>query len=158
MRRSVPNWLISSGRSAPLGLSNSSAGPPALTVRSTISVISRCGSTSAETRTSSPSRSSSAIQERRSDEGAIGASVSRSLAAAAMPQPVRGLTENDHGEEDQAHDEHRRDHLLPFGGGVCKHEREQHRGATLTKSPVVRRKRVSYRRLARAGRCERGER
>src|SRR6185312_8992946 len=58
--------LISSGWLEPFGLSNSSAGPPALTVRSTISVTSRCGSTSAETRTSSFSRSSSAIQARRS--------------------------------------------------------------------------------------------
>ena len=66
MRRSVPNWLISSGCSAPLGLSNRSAGPPAFTVRSTISVISRSGSTSAATRTSSPSRSRRAIQSRRS--------------------------------------------------------------------------------------------
>ena len=70
IRRSVPNWLISSGCSEPFGFSNSSAGPPALTVRSTISVISRSGSTSAETRTSSPSRSSSAIQSRRSFTGA----------------------------------------------------------------------------------------
>ena len=69
MRRSVPNWLISSGCRAPFGFSNRSAGPPALTVRSTISVISRSGSTSAATRTSSPSRSSSAIQSRRSAAG-----------------------------------------------------------------------------------------
>src|ERR1700730_10159796 len=66
MRRSVPNWLISSGWLEPLGRSNSRAGPPAWTVRSTISVISRSGSTSTETRASSPSRSSSAIQSRRS--------------------------------------------------------------------------------------------
>src|SRR4051794_9803593 len=75
MRRSVPNWLIRSGWRAPLGCSKSSAGPAALTVRSTISVTSRCGSTSAETRTSSPSRSSSAIQERRSAGGAKARSV-----------------------------------------------------------------------------------
>ena len=56
MRRSVPNWLISSGCVAPFGCSKRSAGPPALTVRSTISVTSRYGSTSVETRTSSPSR------------------------------------------------------------------------------------------------------
>jgi hypothetical protein len=51
------------------------AGPPGLTTRSVISVISRCGSTSAETRTSSPSRSSSAIQSRRSRGGAKAGSV-----------------------------------------------------------------------------------
>ena len=52
MRRSVPNWLISSGCSEPFGFSKSSAGPPpALTSRSTISVISRYGSTSALMRT-----------------------------------------------------------------------------------------------------------
>src|SRR5215831_3825425 len=65
IRRSVPNWLISSGW-LEFGFSNSNAGPPALTTRSVISVISRCGSTSACTRTSSPSRSSIAIQSRRS--------------------------------------------------------------------------------------------
>ena len=70
MRRSVPNWLISSGCSEPLTFSNSSAGPPALTVRSLISVISSTGSTSAPMRTSSPSRSRSAIHARRSAGGA----------------------------------------------------------------------------------------
>ena len=78
MRRSVPNWLTSSGRSLPRGRSKRSAGPPAFTVRSTISVISRCGSTSAETRTSSPSRSRSAIHARRSAGGAIGGESSSS--------------------------------------------------------------------------------
>src|SRR6185436_10157192 len=68
-------WLIRSGCRAPRGLSNRSAGPPAFTVRSTISVISRSGSTSAETRTSSPSRSSSAIHSRRSAGGAIAVSL-----------------------------------------------------------------------------------
>ena len=72
MRRSVPNWLTSSGWLLPFGRSKSSAGPPAFTVRSTISVTSRCGSTSAATRTSSPSRSRSAIHARRSAGGAIG--------------------------------------------------------------------------------------
>ena len=43
IRRSVPNWLISSGCDEPLTFSNSSAGPPALTTRSLISVISRSG-------------------------------------------------------------------------------------------------------------------
>ena len=71
MRRSVPNWLIRSGCRDPFGLVKSSAGPPALTVRSAISVISRSGSTSASTRTSSPSRSSSAIQSRSEAGGAM---------------------------------------------------------------------------------------
>ncbi len=70
IRRSVPNWFTSSGWAAPFGRSNRSAGPPAFTVRSTISVASRSGSTSAATRTSSPSRSSRAIQSRRSAGGA----------------------------------------------------------------------------------------
>src|SRR3954451_17561677 len=77
IRRSVPNWLISSGCRAPLTFSKRRAGPPALTTRSLISVISRSGSTSAETRTSSPSRSRSAIQARRSAAGAIDVSLGR---------------------------------------------------------------------------------
>ena len=76
MRRSVPNWLMSSWCSEPFGFSKSSAGPPpALTRRSTISVISRYGSASAVIRCSSPSRSSSAIQSRRSFRGATPRSV-----------------------------------------------------------------------------------
>ena len=47
MRRSLPNWLMSSGSADPRTLRKSSAGPPALTTRSAISLISRCGSTSA---------------------------------------------------------------------------------------------------------------
>ena len=66
IRRSVPNWLISTGIAEPLTLRNSSAGPPAFMVRSAISVISRCGSTSAVISASSPSRRSSSIQSRRS--------------------------------------------------------------------------------------------
>jgi hypothetical protein len=64
IRRSVPNWLISSGCREPFGLVKRSAGPPALTTRSTISVTSRSGSTSASMRNSSPSLSRSAIQSR----------------------------------------------------------------------------------------------
>jgi hypothetical protein len=71
IRRSAPNWLISSGCSDPFTFSNRSAGPPTFTVRSVISVISSSGSTSAVTRTSSPCRSSSSIQLRRSAGGAI---------------------------------------------------------------------------------------
>src|SRR5215218_5031810 len=70
MRRSVPNWLIRSAWLEPRGFSNRSAGPPLFTVRSTISVISRSGSTSASTRTSSPSSSSRRIHARRSAGGA----------------------------------------------------------------------------------------
>ena len=84
IRRSVPNWLIRSGCSEPLTFSNRSAGPPDLTVRSLISVISRCGSTSAEMRLSSPSRSRRAIQARRSRGGATARqSISASAAATA---------------------------------------------------------------------------
>ena len=68
MRRSVPNWLMSSGSEEPRTLRNSSAGPPALTTRSAISLISSCGSTSAVTSTSSPSRSSRSIHSRRSSQ------------------------------------------------------------------------------------------
>ena len=76
MRRSVPNWLMSRGCSEPFGFSKSRAGPPpALTSRSTISVISRYGSTSAVMRCSSPARSSSAIHSRRSLTGAKAGSV-----------------------------------------------------------------------------------
>ena len=108
MRRSVPNWLIRSGWREPFGCSNRSAGPPALTVRSTISVISRSGSTSAATRTSSPSRSRRSIHSRRSAGGAIAVSRTsvRSVAAAPVAQPPRRLAERDHGDEDQADDQH----------------------------------------------------
>src|SRR5215203_498126 len=71
IRLSVPNWLISSAWRVPLTFSNRSAGPPDLTTRSTISVISRSASTSAATRTSSPSRSRRAIHSRRSAGAAI---------------------------------------------------------------------------------------
>ena len=91
MRRSVPNWLISSGWLAPFGFSKRSAGPPALTVRSTISVISRSGSTSAVTRTSSPSRSRTAIQSRRSFMAlSAGGAASASARRARSPRGRRG--------------------------------------------------------------------
>src|SRR5581483_469019 len=107
MRRSVPNWLMSRACSEPFGRSNRSAGPPAFTVRSTISVISRSGSTSAVTRTSSPSRSSSAIQSRRSF----------SIALAPVAKPVRQLAERDHRHEYEADAEHDENRLLAFLGG-----------------------------------------
>src|SRR5581483_4698733 len=89
MRRSVPNWLMSSGCSLPFGRSNSSAGPPDLTVRSTISVISRCGATSAPMRTSSPSRSSRAIHSRRSASGISAVQERRVLDERAHPLDER---------------------------------------------------------------------
>src|SRR5262245_50209201 len=70
MRRSVPNWLMRSGCWAPFGFSKRSAGPPDLTTRSVISVISRSGATAAEMGRSSPSRSRSATHSRRSFGGA----------------------------------------------------------------------------------------
>src|SRR6478672_10896547 len=117
MRRSVPNWLISSGWLAPFGLSKRSAGPPAFTVRSTISVISRSGSTSAATRTSSPSRSSSAIHSRRSCIG---------IGSAPVAQPVCFLGDGDHREKDEAGHEHRQDGLPSLFGG-CRGEDGEHR-------------------------------
>ena len=60
---------------SPSGFSKRSAGPPERTVRSTISVTSRYGSTSAATRTSSPSRSRRAIHSRRSAGGLIAVSL-----------------------------------------------------------------------------------
>ena len=75
IRRSEPNWLIRTfAPGCPLTFSKSSAWPPAgrppvclaLETRSVISVISRTGSTSAETRFSSRLRSSSAIHSLRS--------------------------------------------------------------------------------------------
>src|SRR5439155_812127 len=100
IRRSVPNWFTSSGCDEPFGFSNRSAGPPALTTRSTISVTSRCGSTSAETRASSPSRSRSPIQSRRSPGGAM------TLVVAAVAEVAAELAEDDHAQEDEADDEH----------------------------------------------------
>ncbi len=69
IRRSVPNWLMRRGRWEPFTFVKRSAGPPLLTTRSVISVISRYGSTSASTSTSSPSCPSRSIQERRSAAG-----------------------------------------------------------------------------------------
>src|SRR5690348_99221 len=62
-------------------------------------------------------------------------------ATAAVAQPARGLAQGDHSQEDQADDQHRRDHLLAFlgrglGGKGCQSE-QRHAGATLAKSAVV---------------------
>ena len=81
MRRSVPNWLISSGRSEPFGRSNRSAGPAGLHRPVDDLRDLEVGSTSAATRTSSPSRSRSAIHSRRSAGGAIAASLGRGVPA-----------------------------------------------------------------------------
>ena len=54
-RRAVPNRLVTSGKSAPRTLVNSSAGPPAAITRRCISATSRCGSTGVSTTTRSPS-------------------------------------------------------------------------------------------------------
>ena len=75
MRRSEPNWLISSGMPlAPFTFSNNRAGPPGrpylvaapLETRSVISVTSKMGSTSVRIRCSSPPCSSAAIHSLRS--------------------------------------------------------------------------------------------
>ena len=94
MRFSVPNWLMRSGCCEPLGFSKRSAGPPDFTTRSVISVISRSGSTSAEMRCSSPSRSRSAIQSRRSRgvplrEPVYGASVYATAPSSDITFPSR---------------------------------------------------------------------
>src|SRR5918996_507942 len=139
MRLSVPNWLMSSGRSEPFTFLKRSAGPPPLTTRSVISVISRYGSTSASISTSSPSRRSRSIQERRSATatgsslslrptasaghvrrqapGRSGRGVSSVAAAAAMRHPATELAEGDHAEEDEPDDEHRDDDVAALLGG-----------------------------------------
>ncbi len=65
-RRSVPKTFIASGTEQPFTFSKSSAGPLAFWTRSTISPISRWGSTSALMRLRSPSRSRARRNERRS--------------------------------------------------------------------------------------------
>ena len=87
MRRSVPNWLMRSGCGDPFGCSKRSAGPPDLTTRSVISVISRSGSTSVEMCLSSPSRSRSAIHSRRSVSGATAVSLWSQAQQPHAPQP-----------------------------------------------------------------------
>src|SRR5205814_9463379 len=103
----------------PFGCSKRSAGPPAFTVRSTISVTSRSGSTSAATRTSSPSRSRTAIQSRRSFKELT-----------PVAQPVRQLDQRNHRDEDEADDEHRQDSLLAFLRG-CLGEELEHQGESI---------------------------
>src|SRR3954447_12731821 len=75
-------------------------------------------------RTSSPSRSSSEIQSRRS----------RVIGSAAVAPPLAELAEDDHAEEDQAHDEHGLDYFLSFLSGCLRGE--QH-GAILLDAPPV---------------------
>src|SRR6476619_7365584 len=97
IRRSVPNWLIRSGIDEPRTFRKSSAGPPDLVTRSVISAISRSGSTSAVTSTSSSWRRRWSSQSRRSEKAIGGAESNR---GAAVPshgevstppdQPPRG--------------------------------------------------------------------
>src|SRR5215471_1482873 len=146
IRRSVPNWLIKSGCWDPFRFSNSSAGPPAFTVRSVISVISRSGSTSTETRTSSPSRSSSAIQSRRSFTARVygpSAYATVALAAAlALGDPVREVAERDHEQEGHADPEHHQNDLFPLlGGRLDRQQRMEMRrdhGGNLTQPSTTR--------------------
>src|SRR5258706_774668 len=65
-RNGVPNKLASTGIRNPAGRSNKSAGPPRLSTRSQISVISRRGAISTATRFSSPGCSGWAMKSRRS--------------------------------------------------------------------------------------------
>ena len=65
-RRAVPNRLVTSGKSAPLTLVKSSAGPPAAMTRRWISAASRWASTGAATSTRSSSRRRRSRKARRS--------------------------------------------------------------------------------------------
>src|SRR6476619_3117172 len=97
IRRSVPNWLMRSGIDEPRTFRKSSAGPPPFVTRSVISAISRFGSTSAVTSTSSSWRRRWSSQSRRSEKAIGGAESNR---GAAVPshgevstppdQPPRG--------------------------------------------------------------------
>ncbi len=68
-RSGVPNRLASTGMVWPVGLSNSSAGPPARSTRSASAVISRWGETGSAMRRRSPLCSSWARKLRRSCVG-----------------------------------------------------------------------------------------
>ena len=80
-RGMVPKALASTGISWPSTFSKSSAGPPDFTIRSMISVISRCALTGVDTRRRSPRPSKKAMYSRRSrnlrDTGTPGARVAR---------------------------------------------------------------------------------
>ncbi len=65
-RSTVPNRFASNGIVAPVGCSNSSAGPCARSVRSQISVTSSRGDTGAAMRLHQPRRSSWPTKSRRS--------------------------------------------------------------------------------------------
>src|SRR5690606_4865959 len=95
IRRRVPNRLIASGMVPRVGRSNSSAGPPARTVRVTISVISRSGSTGTRTRCSSPARSRARRNSGRSRYGKDGppipASVPSAVGGGRGARPIAGV-------------------------------------------------------------------
>ncbi len=103
MRRSLPNWFISTRAPGwPFTFSKSSAGPPASAVprpifatRSAISAISRFGSTSTRIRFSSPLLSSRAIHSRRSRyamcKGPLCTKVARLDGSAAQTETPRHL-------------------------------------------------------------------
>ena len=80
-RGMVPKALMRSGMSYPSTFSKSSAGPPDFTMRSVISVISRCALTGVDTRRRSPRASRKAMYSRRSrnlrDMGTPGKRVAR---------------------------------------------------------------------------------
>jgi len=65
-RSSVPIRLIATGYAEPLTFSNSSAGPPACSMRLAISAISKSGSTRALIRRNCPRSSSSLMNPRKS--------------------------------------------------------------------------------------------
>ena len=75
------------GISPRVGFSNSSAGPPARTVRVTTSLISSVGSTGTPTRRSSPAASSAARKSLRSVYGNPRAAMPTSLTYPAQTPP-----------------------------------------------------------------------
>ncbi len=99
-RCSVPKTFIASGIDEPLTFSKSRAGPLAFWTRSTISPISRWGSTSALMRLRSPSRSRARRNERRSSYAMpvsirhpIAWLVSRAPGRRPPPPPVGGRSQ-----------------------------------------------------------------
>ena len=59
---------------------------------------------------------------------------------APVTRPAGELAERDNGDENEADDEHPRDHLSPFLGGVLEErqgEEQVHRGVTLADPPAM---------------------